>query len=80
MTNNKKNIDPEKVADSAEKQLLSLKKAQDDKIQEVKQEQQKKDLLKLTNLFEDECNNFYTYNTKNNSFGVLSKSEDIEER
>ena len=59
MINNKKNIDPEKVADSAEKQLLSLKKAQDDKIQEVKQEQQKKDLLKLTNLFEDECNNFY---------------------
>lgn len=80
MINNKKNIDPEKVADSAEKQLLSLKKAQDDKIQEVKQEQQKKALLKLTNLFEDECNNFYTYNTKNNSFGVLSKSEDIEER
>lgn len=80
MTNNKKNIDPEKVADSAEKQLLSLKKAQDDKIQEVKQEQQKKDLLKLTNLFEDEFNNFYTYDKKSNSFGVLSKSEDIENR
>lgn len=48
MTNNKKNIDPEKVADSAEKQLLSLKKAQDDKIQEVKQEQHRMVELKRT--------------------------------
>lgn len=43
-------------------------------------EQQKKALLKLTNLFEDEFNNFYTYDKKSNSFGVLSKSEDIENR
>ena len=34
------------------------------------QEQQKKALLKLTGLFEDDINNLYTYNRAKNKFGI----------